>query len=99
MKGTIVVFRLPKKSEQRRLNQFCKRFYGQETSSHGGTYRYRRKGLLDSIPHRKLTRGVVIVLEKDVEIVLKFLKDFKAEVHIREVVLTPGDKRVLRKKS
>lgn len=98
MKGNIIIFRLPKNAEQRRLNQFCKKFYGQETSSHGGTYRYRRKGLLDSVPHRKIIRGVIIVPEENVKTVLKFLKEFNAEVYVREVVLTQEDKKVLRKR-
>ncbi len=42
-----------------------KRRYRQPTSSHDGTYVYRRKGLPDEIPHRRLFRGVVIVRTED----------------------------------
>ncbi len=97
MDGIVILFRLPRKADQRHLNQFCKKFYGQDTSSHKGKYRYRRRGLLDSIPHRKLIRGGIIVREKDTDAVLKFLKEFNAEVHVRKVVVTPADKRALGK--
>ncbi len=99
MKGNILIYRLPKNTEQRLVNQFCKKLYGQETSSHAGTYHYRRKGLLDSTPHRKLTRGVIIVEEKNTTTILKFLKEYNAEIHVREVALTPDDKKALKKKS
>jgi hypothetical protein len=58
MKGNIIVFRFKEKTEQKSINQFCKKFYGQNTSSHGGKYQYRRHGLLDNIPHIKLIGGV-----------------------------------------
>jgi len=97
MIGKIIVFRFPKKTNQRSLNQFCKKFYGQETSSHGGQYRYRRKGLLDNIPHVKLIGGVIIVSSENADKVMQFLKDYDAEFFIREVILLPEDETILSK--
>lgn len=97
MIGKIIVFRFPKKTNQRSLNQFCKKFYGQETSSHGGQYRYRRKGLLDNIPHVKLIGGVIIVSSENSDKVMQFLKDYDAEFFIREVILLPEDETILSK--
>ncbi len=97
MKGKIIVFRFPKKTNQKRLNQFCKKFYGQETSSHGGQYHYRRKGLLDNIPHIKLIGGVIIISNENADDLVKFLKDYDAEFFVREVILLPEDEVILSK--
>ncbi len=97
MIGKIIVFRFPKKTNQRSLNQFCKKFYGQETSSHGGQYHYRRKGLLDNILHVKLIGGVIIVSSENAEKVMQFLRDYDAEFFVREVILLPEDETILSK--
>ncbi|MDP6155809.1 MAG: hypothetical protein QF682_06690 [Candidatus Thermoplasmatota archaeon] len=91
MKGTIVIFRLPPKTEHKILNKFCQRLYGQNTSSWGGKYRYRRKGILDEIPHRKLLKGVVLLLPKDLERLLSYLEEFNALVYVRKVQLEYED--------
>ncbi len=95
MTGKILVFHFPKKTNQRSLNQFCKKFYGQNTSSHGGKYRYRRKGLLDTIPHIKLIGGVLIVSTENANKIIQFLKDYGAELFVRDVILLPEDEIIL----
>lgn len=97
MNGNIIVFRFKEKTEQKSINQFCKKFYGQNTSSHGGKYQYRRHGLLDNIPHIKLIGGVIIVKKDSTEKVIDFLKEYNAEFYIREVILLHEDEVVLGK--
>ncbi len=97
MMGKIIVFRFPKKTNQKSLNQFCKKFYGQETSSHGGKFRYKRKGLLDNIPHIKLIGGVVIVSNGNADRLIQFLKEYDAEFFVRDVILLPEDEIILSK--
>ena len=93
MNGRIVIFRLPPKTKNVELCKFVQRFYGQDTRT--GKYRYRRHGLLDDIPHRKLLRGVIILDPKDLEPVLTFLRRYNAEVHVRSIKLTAEDRQVL----
>lgn len=94
MLGKLVVILLHRIG-QRRANQFCKKFYGQDTSTKGK--RYRRVGLLDGIPHIKLARGVVIVSKKDAGAVIKFIEGFGGvEFHARDVILTPKNGMALR---
>ncbi|MGH9071811.1 MAG: hypothetical protein ACRDX8_11745 [Acidimicrobiales bacterium] len=95
MSVSVVVFRLPPGTPNRELGKFVKKFYGQETSSWKGRYTYRRPGLLDGIPHRKLLRGVVILREKDLAGVLDFLKEWKAQVEVRRIRPTSRDLRIL----
>ena len=93
MNGCIVIFRLPPKTKNVELCKFVQRFYGQDTRT--GKYQYRRHGLLDDIPHRKLLRGVIIIDSKNLETVLAFLRRYNAEVHIRSIKLTVEDCQVL----
>ncbi len=91
MDGYLIAYRLPKGIPNRVYTKFQKKFFGQETSSHSGRYRYRRSGLLDDVPHRNLIRGVLVVNEKDMDHVVDFLKEYDAEVHVRIVQLTEED--------
>jgi len=95
MKGKIVVFRLPPRTYNTEISKFCQRFYGQNTSSHQGKYIYRRKGLLEEIPHIKLIRGALIVLENDIETIVNFLEAYNAEIHVRTIKLTTDDEKNL----
>lgn len=94
MHGKIVVFRLPPRSNNTKLSKFCQKFYGQDSSSHGGKYQYHRHGLLDDIPHRKLLRGVVIIRTEDVHTVVEFLKPYNAEIHVRTIEFDDEDKEI-----
>jgi hypothetical protein len=94
-RGVLVAFRVMKGSSHALTNQFCKKFYGQDTSSHGGKYRYRRPGFLDDIPHHRLIRGVLVLSERDADRVVEFLGEYNAEIHVRSVALTESDLEAL----
>ena len=91
MKGSLIAFTVPTGKDRTKASSFAKAFYGQETSSHKGKYRYRRHGLLDDVPHRRLIRGVIIIRNDDVEQVTMFLKQHSAQYYIRIVELTEKD--------
>jgi hypothetical protein len=91
MRGALIAFTVSTGSDRTRSSAFAKRFYGQETSTQQGRYRYRRHGLLDDIPHIKLIRGVIIVRTEDVEQVTLFMKRYSATYHVRIVELTDED--------
>ncbi|CAD7766739.1 MAG: hypothetical protein DNFNHJIP_00138 [Candidatus Argoarchaeum ethanivorans] len=93
--GNLIVFRFKEKTEQKLINQFCKKFYGQDTSSHGGKYHYRRHGLLDDIPHIKLKGGAIIVKKDSTKKLIDFLKIYEAKFYVRDVVLLHEDEVVL----
>ena len=73
------------------VNKFCKKFYGQDTSSHGKKYSYHRHGLLDDISHHRIIRQVIIIRTEDRKKVTDFLKEYNAEIHTRKVKLTKED--------
>jgi len=90
MERTLIAFRLAP-YDRDKASELVKRLYGQATSSHGGTYVYRRKGLLDETPHVRLIRGVMIVRTEDAGPVLRLLKEMAVEVHVRRIELTRDD--------
>lgn len=93
-KGILIAFRLSE-YDKNRASDLVKRLYGQETSSHGGKYRYRRKGLLEGVPHRRLIRGVIVLREEDEKRVVRLLRELGAEVYVRRVELTAEDRKAL----
>ena len=94
VEGTLIAFRLAR-YDKNAASELVRRLYGQRTSSHGGRYVYRRKGLLDEIPYVRLIRGVVIVRTEDAGRVTALLEGFGAEVHARTVALTKEDRTTL----
>ena len=95
MKGILIAYRLRTPHDPNVASALVKKLYGQNTSSQGGKYRYRRKGLLDEIPSVRLIRGVIIVEKRNKKKILELLKDFNADVYVREVVLIRKDLKAL----
>ena len=95
MDGEIIVFTIPTGSNRTKSSAFVKKFYGQDSTSHAGKYRYHRKGLLDEIPHNKIGRGVIIIRTKDVATISDFLTQYSAIFAMRTVVLTEADCEML----
>lgn len=98
MEGSIIIFSLRKGMNATEKNEFCHYFYGHDTSSWKGKYRYHRHGLLDDIPHRKIARSVIIIRSSDLDRVKDYVKDKVEEVHVRTIVLTEEDIRALKER-
>ena len=96
MYGTLILYRLPRKIPHNKANQFCKKLYGQNTSSHKGKYSYHIRGFLDDIPHHRLIRGAFIIRTQDVEKVTTFLENYSADFHTRTIKLTEEDIKILK---
>ena len=95
MNGTMILFQFPEKTDHNTVNKFMQKFYGQDSSSWNGKYKYHRHGFMEDIPHRKLLRGVVILRGEDVPEVLDFLGKYSVTLHVREIRLTPDDEKIL----
>jgi hypothetical protein len=79
MESLIVAFRLPKGTGTNTLNKFVRGLYGQDSTSWSGRYEFHRKGIMEEIPFRKFIRGVIIIRDCDLEKVLSYLAEYKAE--------------------
>ena len=95
MNGTMILFQFSEKTDHNTVNKFMQKFYGQDSSSWNGKYKYHRHGFMEDIPHRKLLRGVVILRGEDVPEVLDFLGKYSVTLHVREIKLTPDDEKIL----
>lgn len=95
MIGKLICYTLGSRPTPAQRNKFRKKFLGYLNHSCGGRYKYRRKGLMDEIPHIKLVRSVFIVRKEDGQKVVDFLKKNDAKVFVRDVILTPDDRKVL----
>ena len=95
MRVLVVVFHLPEGTESSVHRRFRRELQGLETSSWGGRYRYRLRGLLDEVPHVRLYRGVVLIREEHLPMLELLLKSYNAEYTWREVVPTEEDLEIL----
>ncbi|KXB02308.1 hypothetical protein AKJ44_00815 [candidate division MSBL1 archaeon SCGC-AAA261F17] len=90
----IIIYRIRNLPQAKKV-KFGREFRGYTDKSNRGQYEYYRKGLLDEIPHRKFIRGVLLIKREDREKMLDFMKEYKVEVHARNVELTPKDIEIL----
>jgi hypothetical protein len=92
-RGAIIAYQLAELSPSRRP-RFSEKVLGQDRKV--GDRTYRRRGLLDEIPHWKVGRGVVVVSAQDRARVVKELRRWTRDVEWWEVDLTPRQERRLR---
>ena len=93
--GKILAYRVLQNAGPKRTDEFVRKLYGREVTTHKGRYHYRTRGLLDEIPHRKLIRGVLIVRPEDEGVVVEFFEKYGAEYYSRDIRLTAEDKGIL----
>ena len=86
MRLYIVIFHLPPNTPRTIRNKFPQKLFGQAVSSWKGKYRYRKTGFLESIPYRKLYRGVILVRDEDLDSVRNFLEGWDTIIQIREII-------------
>ena len=81
----VVAFHLPIGAPKGVYRDFHRAVYGEETSSWGGRYGYRRHGLLDDIPHVRVYWGLVLLRARDLPLLRKLLEAYSAEYFVREI--------------
>lgn len=92
-RAAIIAYRLGEVPPTHR-SRFTQKVLGQARKV--GDRQYRRRGLLDEIPHWKVNRGVVVVRVADRARVVRELRRWTREVEWWEVHLTPRQERRLR---
>lgn len=95
----MVAFQLPAGLPSSDRTRFHDAFWGRTTKTWGGRYEFHRAGLMEEVPHHKLIRGVFVVRAQDRHRVVDFLREWKAEVHIRRVHLEREDLGPLKESS
>ncbi len=96
--GVLILFRLRRKDQNIEMKNACKlyrKLYGYNNSSYYGRYHNRVPGLLDGIKHIRYINSVIIVRKEDSEKIIKFLKEYNADVHTWEVKLSESEANLL----
>ena len=88
VQGTLIAYRTAG-ANSTATSRIAQKLYGQDTKSRG--YKVRRRGLLDSVPHVRLIRGVIVIRPTDEAAVKKLLTGLGCEIQVRTVNLTPTD--------
>lgn len=91
--GAIITYQLPGMTSSRRT-RFAESVLGQDRRV--GERTYRRKGLLDTLPHWKVNRGVIVVRAEDRARVVREIRQWTPEVWWWPIPLTKGELRQLR---
>ena len=95
VRAVLVVFHLPEGSPVAKHRALRRAVYGEDTSSHGGRYRYRRRGVLDEVRHVRLYWGAVIVKKEEWPRVRRVLDEWGVVHHHRVVEPTAADETAL----
>jgi len=61
--------------------------FGYLDNSNKGSYQYKRKGILDEIPHSRLLRGAIIVRTADQNKVILTLKKHKVKPKVFDITV------------
>lgn len=94
--GTIVIYEL-KGLDQIERDKFCRKLLGRTVKTHHGKYTHRVEGLLDTIPHIRVTRGAIIVENVNEQKISNFFKDQRVcKVFVRNLILTMEDIKQMR---
>lgn len=78
-----------------RRTRFAEKVLGQNRKV--GDRSYRRRGLLDTVPHWKLNRAVIVVRARDRARVVKEIRNWTTEVFWWPIPLTKRQRRQLRR--
>ena len=91
--GAIITYQLPGMNSSRRT-RFAESVLGQDRKV--GERTYRRRGLLDTLPHWKVNRGVIVVRAEDRARVVRVIRQWTPEVWWWPIPLTKSELRQLR---
>ncbi len=82
MSEMIIVYKPPDKSKS---VQISRALNGYKDRSNHGEYTYQREGLLEKIPHKKLTKNAIILKEEDYEQMVRILEKYEAEYYAGKI--------------
>ena len=93
VEGALVAYRLGPANRER-VTRFAEKVLGQNRRVNGRVY--RRRGLLDGIPHWKLSRGVLILRAEDRPRVVRAIRRWTRAVRWWPITLPRSQLRFLR---
>lgn len=92
----LVLFHFPPKTAAREVTKLSQQLYGRTVRTWKGRYEYHRDGVLETIPHRRLGRGAIVLRKRDWKTVKELLDEFGAVAETRIIQPTREDTTALR---
>jgi hypothetical protein len=86
MKAKLFAYDLSKLSQYQKV-RVNRALFGYIDNSNKNSYHYRRKGVIEDIPHLKISKGVIIVRDQDKEKISSILKEYKVKYLILNVMI------------
>jgi hypothetical protein len=86
MKAKLFAYDLSKLSQYQKV-RVNRALFGYIDNSNKNSYHYRRKGVIEDIPHLKISKGVIIVRDQDKEKISSILKEYKVNYLILNVMI------------
>lgn len=80
MKGKIITYSIAHKPAQLR-SKLNRELNGYMDVSHGGKYKYKRLGLLDSIVHKKPAKNTIVATNEPAKMIIDMLEEYGAKVN------------------
>jgi hypothetical protein len=80
MKAKIITYYVAHKKAHLR-SKLNRELNGYTDVSHGGRYKYRRLGLLDSVIHKKLAKNTIVATEEPAKLIIDLLKEYDAKIN------------------
>ncbi len=96
MDASIVVFTLRKDMKPVEKVKFCQALYGKDVSTWKGKYRYYIPGILDGIPHRRISKGVLVIRTSDLPAIKGYFSGKTDDFYVRSIVPEGEDIDALR---
>ena len=84
MRAKLVCYSLGKADSTTRRN-FHRELYGYTDVSCNGKYVYKRKGVLDTVAHKKILDAILIT--DNAKPIVKLLREYKAKIHVFDVLI------------
>lgn len=99
MKGKIICYNFKASNLSRGdMDQFLREIAGHNDKSNYGKYSYRKRGLLDDLPHIKPVRSVIVVSRNESISLINLIRRYKIDAYIRDIILTKEDINKLKNK-
>lgn len=92
MSCVIIAYKPPNKSKSVQISRVLN---GYKDRSNHGKYTYERMGLLEEIPHRKLTKNVILLKEEDHKQLVQILEKYEAEYYAGTIEKTSEQGEIL----
>lgn len=86
MKAKLIVYELVKLDQYHKV-LVNRALFGYTDNSNNNSYHYHRKGVLDSIPHFRLPKGAIIVMDKDKRKIMAVLKRHNIKPKVFDIMV------------